>query len=390
MHIRKKIEQVLFYLSRFINLFTNNHIIKKNGGKWIFISYLTEPFKRRNEKIYFHGHQNRQETLIFEEVIQELELSYVFNDYNKPLNFKNRKFDIVFGIEPNFKKMCIKNPKAIKIYYATGAYYKHQNMMIIKRTNFFREKYKVNYPLRRLVKEHYSCEIADFIFQIGSNFTIETYHEILRNKILLINQTSHVFKNINIDQKIKATSKKDFIWFGSSGTILKGLDLVIEYFLSNKIYNLNIVGPIEEEFISIFKDKLKEARNIHLYGFLDVESNEFLELANKCAFLVFPSGSEGGAPGSVINLQKLGVIPIISRWASCNKISELGYILDDLNSSCIEKAIEWSQSLSAETLAKYIIDNHNYVVNMHNCDKFKSEIKKYFSLIISNQLHFQT
>jgi len=96
MHIRKKIEQVLFYLSRFINLFTNNHIIKKNGGKWIFISYLTEPFKRRNEKIYFHGHQNRQETLIFEEVIQELELSYVFNDYNKPLNFKNRKFSELF------------------------------------------------------------------------------------------------------------------------------------------------------------------------------------------------------------------------------------------------------------------------------------------------------
>jgi hypothetical protein len=386
MYFRNKVEQVLYFLSRYLNLVTKNHIIKDNGGKWIFISYLTEPFKRRNEKIYFHGHQNRQETLIFEEVIQELNLSYIFNDYNRPLNFKKRKFDIIFGIEPNFKKMCIKNPKAIKIYYATGAYYKHQNMMIINRTNIFSEKYKMNYPLRRLVKEHDSCEIADFIFQIGSKFTIETYPEHLRSKILLINQTSHVFKNIDIDQKIKTTSKKEFIWFGSSGTILKGLDLVIEYFLSNETYNLHIVGPVEEEFISVFKDKLREARNITLYGFLDVQSKIFLELANKCAFLIFPSGSEG-APGSVINLQKLGVIPITSRWASCDKITDLGYVLKDLNISSIDEAIQWSQSLSKEEMTRYIKDNHNYASYMHNCDRFKSEMKERLSSIISKQLN---
>jgi hypothetical protein len=389
MHYKNIVEQVLFYIDRYRKLVTKNHIIKKNGNNWIFVSYLTEPFKKRNDKIYFHGHQNRQETLIIEEVIQELDLSYIFNDYNKPLNFKNRKFDIVFGIEPNFNKICIKNPKAIKIYYATGAYYKHQNMMIINRTNTFREKYRTNYPFRRLVNEHNSCEIADFIFQIGSRFTIETYPEHLRNKILIVNQTSHVFKNINIDQKIKVTSKKDYIWFGSSGTILKGLDLVVEYFLSNQIYNLHIVGPIEEEFLSVFRDKLKEAKNIFIYGFLDVESEEFLDLANKCTFLIFPSGSEG-APGSVINLQKLGVIPITSRWASCDKITDLGYVLKDLNISSIDEAIQWSQLLSAEDVTRYIKDNHNYVSNMHNSDKFKSEIKKYFSLIISNQLPFLT
>jgi hypothetical protein len=387
MYFRNKVEQVLFFLSRYLNLVTKNHIIKENGKNWIFISYLTEPFKRRNEKIYFHGHQNRQETLIFEEVIQELDLSYIFNSYNKPLNFKRRKFDIIFGIEPNFKKMCIKNPKAIKIYYATGAYYKHQNNMVISRTNAFREKYNSKYPLRRLVKEHDSCEIADFIFQIGSKFTIETYPEYLRNKIFLINQTSHIFNNINIDQKIKATSKKDFIWFGSSGTILKGLDLVIEYFLSNIVYNLHIVGPIEEEFISVFKDKLTEARNIKLYGFLDVESKEFLELANLCTFLIFPSGSEGGSPGSVINLQKLGVIPITSRWASCNRILELGYMLDDLTMSNIEKAIQWSQSLTEDDIVLYIRENHNSASFLNTNDKFKSEIKGYLSSVISKQLH---
>jgi len=371
-------------IRRIFSFFSKNHIISNIGGsKWIFVSYITEPFKRKKNDGYFHGHQNRQETLIIAEVAQELGFSYVFNDYDKPLNFWKRNFDIVFGLEPNFKILCEKNPKALKIYYATGAYFKHQNLMIINRTNAFCEKYDTNYPYKRLIKEHNSCEVADFIFQIGSKFTIETYPEHLRHKILIINQTSHVFKNINIEEKIKMTSSKDFIWFGSWGTILKGLDLVIECFFINKSLNLHVVGPIEEEFLRVFKNKINNVSNIFLYGFLDVTSKEFRDLVNKCAFLIFPSASEG-VPGSVINLQILGVIPILSKWASPDKITDLGYLLKDLSISSINESIDWSQSLSHDQLVELIKTNYYYISTTHNNKKFKMEMKNLFNSVITN------
>lgn len=383
MHLEMIFKHTLSSLFAYRTLLTKNHITRRNGNKWIFISYITEPLKQRGNDFYFRGHQNRQETLIIEEVVQELGFSCIFNDYDKPLNFKNRNFDIVFGLEPNFEKICNLNQNAIKIYYATGAYYKHQNLMIINSTRDFEERHHVKYPLRRMVKEHSSCETADYIFQIGSEFTVETYPENLRHKILLINQTSHTFKNIDIDQKIKTTSKNDFIWFGSTGTILKGLSVVVEYFLQNQNFNLHIVGPVETEFLSVFKESIDKVNNIYIYGYLDVESAIFRNLANKCAFLIFPSGSEGGPPGSVINLQKLGVIPLTSRWASCSGIANLGYLLEDLSTSSINNAIDWSQSLTYEDIVKLIKENHDYVVKTHNNHKFKSELKKNLSSIIS-------
>lgn len=361
-------------LLRFRILFLPNHIIKRNGRKWIFVSYITEPFKRRNDVSYFHGHQNHQETLIIEDLINELEISYVFNHYNRPINFLWKKFDVVFGLEPNFLVMSNKNPQALKIYYATGAYYKHQNKMIINRTNAFREKHGIDYPYVRLVSEHDSTEIADYIFQIGSKHTIGTYPEHLRKKIIIIDQTCHVFRSIDLGEKIRKTSKVDFIWFGSTGSILKGLDLVIEFFLQHPHLNLHIVGPVEEEFMRLYQDKMNQSKNFYTYGFLNVDSNEFRDIANKCAFLIYPSASEG-CPGSVLNLQKLGVIPILSKWASNDDIADHGFMLENLTVESIGEAVEWGKKLSDQEIENLIHKNHKYVMDRHSKTNFKSQFK---------------
>jgi hypothetical protein len=361
--------------------FLPNYIKKRNGKKWIFISYITEPFKRRNDKNFFHGHQNHQETIIIEELLNELDLSLVFNHYSWPINFLWKKFDVVFGLEPNFLVMCKKNPQALKIYYATGAYYKHQNQMIIKRTNDFREKHGIDYPYVRMVSEHESAEAADYIFQIGSKFTIETYPEHLRKKIIIIDQTCHDFKSIDLEDKFNKTSKIDFIWFGSTGSILKGLDLVIEFFLQNPHLNLHIVGPVEEEFMRVYRGKMNASNNFNTYGFLNVDSDEFREIANKSAFLIYPSASEG-CPGSVLNLQKLGVIPILSQWSSSDKISEHGYMLKNLSVESIGEAIEWTKNLTDGEMKNLIRKNHNYVIEKHNKPKFKSQFKANLKALI--------
>lgn len=368
-------------LNRVNILFLPNHIKKSNGRKWIFVSYITEPFKRRKDKSNFHTHQNFQETLLIEELLDEMGLSQIFHHYSQPINFLRKKFDVVFGLEPNFLVMCKKNPQALKIYYATGAYYKHQNQMIISRTNDFRKKHGIDYPYVRLVSDHESAEAADYIFQIGSKHTIGTYPEQLRKKILIIDQTCHDFKSVDLEDKSKKSSKSDFIWFGSTGSILKGLDLVIEYFLHHPDLRLHIVGPVEEEFIRLYRDKMNQSNNFFTYGFLNVDSDEFRNVANKCAFLIYPSASEG-CPGSVLNLQKLGVIPILSKWSSSDDIDQLGFMLKDLTVDSIGAGVEWAQSLNKEEMDRIMRKNHRYVIDKHNKSRFKSQFKSSLESLI--------
>ncbi|HLW32902.1 MAG TPA: glycosyltransferase [Aequorivita sp.] len=378
--IRKKIDRSLYRLRI---LLLPNYVKRKNGNRRIFVSYITEPLKRRNDKVFFQGHQNHQETVIIEDIINELDLSYVFNHYSLPLNFVRGKFDVVFGLEPNFGEVCQRNPQAIKIYYATGAYLNHQNRQITQRTDDFKSKYQVEYPYVRMVEEHDSCEIADVIIQIGSEHTLETYPEHLRAKIKLLDQTCHEYRNFDLEEKIQQSSKTDYIWFGSFGSILKGLDLVLEYFLVNPHLTLHVVGPVEDKFLDVFQPRISQVNNISLYGFMNVDSEEFKNVATKCAFLIYPSASEGGWPGSVLNLQKLGVIPILSRWASGPTIKDLGYLLPDLSIKSVAEAIAWSSSLSDETIASLARKNHRAIVKKHSKERFKSQLKSHLENIIN-------
>ncbi|MCQ4775780.1 hypothetical protein NE634_19220, partial [Lacrimispora saccharolytica] len=99
---------------------------------------------------------------------------------------------------------------------------------------------------------------------------------------------------------------------------------------SHPQYNLHVIGSLDEGFIDIYQKQIDECRNITLYGFLDTNSELFMNLAYLCAFNIFPSGSEG-CPGSVITMMQMGVIPITSRWGAIDNIEHYGYLLPELS-----------------------------------------------------------
>ena len=167
---------------------------------------------------------------------------------------------------------------------------------------------------------------------------------------------------------------KDFMWFGSSGSILKGLDLVLEYFIENPQYNLHVVGPLDEEFIRFYQKQIEKCLNITFYNFLDTSSKEFMNLAYLCAFNIFPSGSEG-CPGSVITLMQMGVIPITSQWGAIDQIEHYGYLLPELSVEAISKAIEWGVTLPREEFHKIIEENISYSKNTWNLKRFENEFR---------------
>lgn len=174
-------------------------------------------------------HQNKREALIIGKIFYSLGYNVKVARCNAPKECDDRHYDIIFGLDPNFVTMSQKNPQALKIYYATGAYWKHQYSIVKNRIDSFNKKHGTHLPYSRSVDAHNSCEIADIIFQIGSSFTIQTYPPELQNKIKIINQSSNFSQECNLQHKLQSVSIKDFLWFGSSGSILKGLDLVLDF-----------------------------------------------------------------------------------------------------------------------------------------------------------------
>lgn len=331
-------------------------LTKKGNEKWAYISYIPEALVREDDE-YLNSHQNKRETKIIAQRFLDNGYNVVMQDYLINSEIPDHSYDIIFGLEPNFTKCSLRNPKAKKVYYGTGAYFKYANAAVIQRTEEFNAKHNMAVAPRRLAPEDDCIDICDQILQIGSKNTIATYPEHIQTKITLINQSSNFFSDDK--QRVKRNRHK-YLWLGSAGSILKGADLVIETFLKHPELEIDIVGPIEPEVMDAYKDGLAKAKNIRFHGYVDVNSETFLNITKNTAFLLFPSVTEGGAPGSVIVAMKLGIIPIVSQVASPDNISELGFCLEDVSVDSLEKSIKWSQILSKEKLDSLSATNKEF------------------------------
>ena len=350
---------------------------------WVYISYIPDVIYRQHNSEVMNKHQNRREMVAMVKVFKSLGYNVYVGEYHKVDKLPSITPAVVFGLEPSFEAACKKWPDALKIYYATGAYYGHQNGMVKKRTDEFNAKYHVSYPYQRLVSETERCEMADYIFQIGSKFTIDTYPEHLRDKIRIIRQSNTLISTPPILQNAHDYSnRKDYLWLGSSGTILKGLDLTIEYFKRHPEKELHVVGTADDEFKRILV--VSESPNIHFYGFMNTSSAEFIAIAMKCNFMIYPSCTEG-CPGSVINSMCYGLIPLVTPWAAFDDIDTIGYLVEKLDVESVEEAVGWTDRLSSDmvqALSKKCID---YARSNYNLQKFEHDMFENIKQITDNK-----
>lgn len=351
-------------------------LIKRGNKKWAYISYIPEALVRE-DKEFLNTHQNTRETKIIAQSFLDKGYNIVVQHYLIESKIPNHSYDIVFGLEPNFTKCSINNPKANKIYYGTGAYFEFANAAVKHRTEEFNAQHSMSVNPRRLVPEDDCIEICDRLLQIGTQNTIATYPEHIQPKITLINQSSNFFVN-NI-RRSKINSSK-YLWLGSGGSILKGADLVIETFLKHPELEIDIVGPIEPEVIEAYKEGLVNSKKIRLHGYVDVNSETFLNITKDTAFLLFPSVTEGGAPGSVIVAMKLGIIPIVSCVASPDNINELGYCLNDVSVESLQQAIMWSQGLSDGKISALAFANIE-AAKKYSLSNFKNQFNDFIKSI---------
>ena len=123
-------------------------------------------------------------------------------------------------------------------------------------------------------------------------------------------------------------------------TVAMSTALRLEVFSKLPDFNLTVCGPIEEEqaFVKAYSTELFETANINTVGWVDVISEEFIGIMNKCVALIYPTCSEGGG-GSVITCMHGGLIPIVSYEASVD-VNSAGIILKNCSIEEIKKSIK--------------------------------------------------
>lgn len=354
------------------------------NDKMIIFSYINIVYYFHFFKKWMSTHGNKKEAII----IKDFFIREKFDFYSVRFNGRmgqifNKKPTLVFGIEPNFSKLCEIFPNTIKVYYATGSYFSHQNEMIISRTDKFNSEKNTQLPYIRLAEVNDCAQKSDYILQIGSSFTIETYPIEYQNKIKLIRQTSFNFPNFDISKKKALSDHSRFIWLGSTGSILKGLDLVIDYFSQNPKLHLDIVGPIDDEFLSIYKQILNSSLNIKWHGFVPIKSKRMLDIMYRCTFIILPSASEG-MPGSVINSMKMGLIPILSKYAAFNSLEKHGILIESLDFSSINNSVKKALELSLNQIDELQNLAIEYVNLNHSIETFTSDLESFFNFVLKD------
>lgn len=373
--------KVWYYITKYFG--HDIHYISKNvvKDKWAFVSYIPEACYRKGES-FLNGHQSRREMKTIVKVFKSLGYNVYVGDYRNT-RLPSINPSIIFGLEPAFEKACNRWPNALKIYYATGASYMHQNGMIKNRTDEFNMRYKpiVSYPYQRLAPESDRYYIADYIIQIGSDYTIGTYPEILRSKIKKIRQSSTLVSSDDLQISLEHKDKNTFLSLVGAGPVLKGVDLIVEYFRNHPEYTLHLAGSVDSDFWKAVGGGIP---NVIYHGFINTSSDEFKKIAEKCMFMLYPSCTEGGMPGSVINSMYYGCIPLVTKWAasSIEPVNQYGFLIRGLKVEDIAEAVSKARLLNDSQLLELCMKDRNYVISNYNLKNFAKDLTQALKSII--------
>jgi hypothetical protein len=352
---------------------------KTNYTENVLISHITHCFKKGIDLT----HTNQVEALEVARVFKELGYNVDIVDYYFEGNLKYNKYSVIFGFgEPLISSFYSTNNKIIRIYYGTGMHVIHQNYATLNRIEeVYKKKGKWLLESGRIVDKAWSAQtslVDNIIVTLGNEKAVELYQRYFPRKIYNIPVSYYKeFDHENIIQsKDFKDAKKHFLWFGGSGLIHKGLDLLLEVFKELPDLNLHIGGSIDNEpgFKECYYEELYKMKNIHTYGFIKVNSEAFKNIVKKCAFIIFPSCSEG-IPGSVINVMVYGLMPIVPSVAGI-RIKDFGIEIKELTRESIKESIIKAVNLSEKEIEKKSLACANDTTENYSIEKYSYEFKR--------------
>lgn len=349
----------------------------------VLISYNLDPFLAKSTEKICNKHTHHWETVEMVNIFLELgycvDVITLFNDVFVP----KKHYSIVIDSRHNLERLTpLLNQDCIRIFYSDTAHITFHNAAECNRLYALQQRKGISLRNHRFEQPNKGIEYADCAIVLGNEFTINTFKYARKPIYRVPISTTQTYPFP--EKKDFAACCKRFLWFGSSGLVHKGLDLVLEAFAEMPDYHLTVCGPVNKEpdFEKAFYQELYQTPNIYTHGWIDVSSPEFVKLANSCLGIVYPSCSEGGG-GCVILCMHAGLIPIVTYEASVDVKTDYGVVLKEASIQAIKQEIQKISSLPPEDLKAMARRSWEFVRINHTRDKFAREYRKVIAEIIA-------
>lgn len=340
----------------------------------VLLSYRIEPFLLKPGQPMPNDH-----TWYWE--VWQIAQTFLDMRYNVDvIQFHNDKFvpqkDYAFFIDIRHRMEALApklNKDCIKIFHVDIANMVFRNAAECNRLLELQQRRGITLTPQRFEMPNLGIEYADCATVLGNDFTVGTFQ--YANKPMYRIPISSPVVYPYPEHKDFAAVRKNFLWFGGSALVLKGLDLVLDAFAQMPEYHLTVCGPIanDKQFEKAFYKELYETPNIHTYGWIDVSSPEFIKVTNNCLGLVYPSVSEGQS-GAVISCLHAGLIPILS-YESGVDVHDFGVIFDNLSLEQIKAKVKNISNLPVEDLKLMSRKAWEYARTNHTKEKFTQAYK---------------
>lgn len=315
--------------------------------KKILISYLD--YGRTAYSLrHANTHTNLQEMMQMIRVLIEMDYCIdvcACNNAEASLEMQSDYYDCILGFGDMFRLARERNPKAYTIMYMTENPYSVSRAGEQQRIDYFYERTGKRIDFARTGKYYLENDekLADAVICLGEKqyFDCKAVQRLYPS----------AFKNEkyikNICDKRKSTN---FLVFGVKGFVHKGNDLLVEVFRKHPDWKLYMCGrEIDEECKRL---GLSLSQNIINCGFIDVQSDRFLELVELCPFTLLPSCSEGMST-SLLTSMRHGQIPVTTRGTGMDDLEQYCEYFEDYHISEIEKKLEELVMMDKEHIAQY-------------------------------------
>ncbi len=344
----------------------------------VLISYILEPFLLKPGEPVSNIHTHYRESLEIARVFLGLGYAVDVIDYRNERYVPEYEYDLFVGARTNFARIAkLLNKRCIKVVHLDTAHWVFNNYAYYRRSMALQRRRGVTLPttLERIVESNLAIEHADCATVLGNRFTMDTYS--YAGKPLYRTPISTCGTYPGPDNKEFDSCRSRFLWFGNSALLHKGLDLVLEAFADLPKYHLTVCGMVEKqrEFVEAYRSELYNTPNIHLAGWMDVNSPEFTRLADSCVAVIHPSCAEGGG-GSVINCMHAGLIPVVSYEASVDVSEEYGVLLAESSPEAIRQAVSDIASLPTDRLRKMAKGAWRFAREHHTLEHFSRSYRE--------------
>lgn len=352
------------------------NVFNSNSYKKALLSYIPTSFVDDNRNI--KQHTNIYTSYLLGEILHELGYKVDVINWTKNFEGNYHEYDVVFGLGASLDDAFkVKLPSQKIIFFATGCNPFYCNQVTVKRVIDFHKRHgRYLIDSSRFVYNDwpFQHEAADWIIVHGESFATATY----RNFNISSTKGPVFIKDIQNKKQYNWKHKsKHYLWFGSSGAIHKGLDLVLDAFqsLSDESIHLHICGAIfyETEFYEYYQPILT-SRYVTYHGHVNIDSDTFDSIMETCGFVILPSASEGNSPSVITCMANGGLIPIVTESADVD-ITDFGIEIKALTVDAVIDAVKKSRGLSLEELEVQSNKIINYSKANHTFDIFKENIK---------------